>query len=162
MQAKFCSKCGNALNEGDKFCRKCGAPVKSAMNTSQQRIDSGSQSLNIPSYQEFETRLNRVGMGESGLSEYNPESTVLLGGPSISKRTPSSQDKSIRKAEISLSFEDMLRGCSKVVDFGSGAKYELSIPAGLSPGDIIEVRNTGITDPDTGRECSIELTAVIG
>ena len=162
MQAKFCSKCGTPIDEGHKFCRKCGTPVKSMAAPSQQMPAAGRPAPDIPSYQEIEARLNSAGAGRNEPSDYNPEGTVLLGGPGSVSSAPSAYGNVKRKAEIRLSFEDMLRGCSKVVDFGTGTKFELAIPAGLSPGDKIEVRNTGITDPDTGRECSIELTAVIG
>jgi hypothetical protein len=56
----------------------------------------------------------------------------------------------------------MLEGCSKVVDFGTGKKYELSIPAGLSPGDTITVESESLIDGNTGRPCTIELNVRMG
>ena len=70
-------------------------------------------------------------------------------------------DKVTKKGTIGLSIEEMLRGCSKVVDFGTGKRYEIVIPAGLTPGDVIIVENTGILDRETGGICSIELTTEI-
>ena len=109
--AKFCSKCGNPLQENDKFCRKCG---------------------------DFD----------------NPEGTVLLGGMNKVRF----DSPAVRKADLHLSLNEMLEGCSKVVDFGTGKKYELSIPAGLSPGDTITVESESLIDGDTGRPCTIELS----
>ena len=161
MQPKFCSKCGNQLNEGDNFCRKCGAPIK-ASGPAQQVAAANKPAPNIPSYREVEERFSRAGAGMHASAAENPEGTVLLAGPSARPGNPADRGKTARKADIPLSFEEMLRGCSKVVDFGTGAKFELNIPAGLSPGDRIAVKNTGISDPDTGKECNIELIAVIG
>lgn len=157
MQPKFCSKCGNLLKEGDKFCRKCGAPIVTLGAPSGNAAPNRS-TPNIPSFSDVEEKLNRSGSGMQASEPYNPEGTVLLGGPSVT----SDRSKSLKKADITLSFEDMLRGCSKVVDFGTGQKFELVIPAGLSPGDTIIVKDTGIVDPGTGKTCDIELTANIG
>ena len=141
MQPKFCTMCGNTLREGDKFCRKCGAPVKQIERN--QAPAPGAQA---------------VGQTASGYAmNESHEGTVLLGDVN-SMRTA---EKKVKKADISFSFDEMLRGCSKVVDFGTGKRYELNIPAGLTPGDTIVVENTGIMDRDTGNECVIELTAVI-
>lgn len=32
----FCSKCGNAIEDGNKFCNKCGAPVETSYVSAQQ------------------------------------------------------------------------------------------------------------------------------
>lgn len=170
MQVRFCSKCGNAIKDGDKFCRKCGAPVRMPGAAGTQR--SASQPVqpmtspvskphaNIPSYEEIKKRFDNPGGGS-----YNPfedtesrEGTVLLWGASDSGQ---GARKDIR-ANLTLSLDEMLRGCSKVVDFGTGKRYEISIPAGLSPGDKVIVNNTGIVDPATSAPCKIELTLEIG
>ena len=69
--------------------------------------------------------------------------------------------KPIKRGNLTLSFEEMLRGCTKVIDFGTGKRFEIVIPTGLSPGDVIKVEGTGIIDPDSGNECEIELTTSI-
>lgn len=158
MQAKFCSKCGNNLKEGDKFCRKCGAPIKTIGEVSQSPTAASQVNANIPSYKEVEKRFNNLNNSNQDESAYNPEGTVLLAGPS----TTSGREGTVKKAQITLSLEEMLSGCSKVVDFGTGKRYEILIPSGLSPGDKIIVKNTGIVDPDMGGQCDIELTAMIG
>ena len=43
--ARFCTKCGAALNEGVKFCTKCGAPVTSPLPN-----NSGWGGTPVPSY----------------------------------------------------------------------------------------------------------------
>ena len=145
MQPKFCNKCGNALKEGDKFCRRCGAPVRQAQAPApapQAPAQPAPQTMAMP--------------GGYDIKE-NPEGTVLLGDINkVNKGT-----KTVKKAELALSIDEMLRGCSKVVDFGTGKRFELSIPPGLTPGDTIVVENTGIVDKVTGSECDFELTAII-
>lgn len=169
MQPKFCTKCGNTLKEGDKFCRKCGAPIKipgaavpaapaAPARPAAPAAPPVRPKANIPSYDEVKRRLDRP-VNNQQFAEYdNPEGTVLLGGASVSP----GMGNTVKKASITLSLEEMLRGCSKVVDFGTGKRYELIIPAGLSPGDKIIVDNTGITDPESGALCDFELTTVIG
>lgn len=158
MQPKFCSKCGNPLKEGDKFCRKCGTPIKNVSAPAQSSASQTRPAANIPSYREVEERFNNVNSNKQNEVAYNPEGTVLLAGPS----TTSGRESTLKHAQITLSLEEMLSGCSKVVDFGTGKRYEILIPSGLSPGDKILVKNTGITDPDVGGQCDIELTAMIG
>lgn len=133
--AKFCSKCGNPLQENDKFCRKCGAPVRTI--APEPQVQRPAPSYDIPS-NDFD----------------NPEGTVLLGGMNKVRF----DSPAVRKADLHLSLNEMLEGCSKVVDFGTGKKYELSIPAGLSPGDTITVESESLIDGDTGRPCTIELS----
>ena len=133
MQATYCPNCGNHVKEGSKFCNKCGAMLN-------KRKDS-TNNITSQSNGDFD----------------NPEGTVLLGGTGQKLQT----GITLKKATLALSLEDMLRGCTKVIDFGTGKKYELDIPAGLSPGDVIEVKDTGITDNDTGADCNIELTICI-
>lgn len=141
MQPKFCTMCGNTLRETDKFCRKCGAPVK--------QIER--KQIPVPGAQP------QMQSGSGYAINENPEGTVLLGDIGSIRNTA----RKVKKADISFSFEEMLRGCSKVVDFGTGKRYELTIPPGLTPGDTIVVEKTGIVDRETGNECVIELTAVI-
>ena len=100
MQAKFCSKCGTPIDEGHKFCRKCGTPVKSMAAPSQQMPAAGRPAPDIPSYQEIEARLNSAGAGRNEPSDYNPEGTVLLGGPGSVSSAPSAYGNVKRKAEI--------------------------------------------------------------
>ena len=45
--AKFCSKCGNPLQENDKFCRKCGAPVRTI--APEPQVQRPAPSYDIPS-----------------------------------------------------------------------------------------------------------------
>lgn len=85
------------------------------------------------------------------------EGTVILGGLG---QIPQNEIP-VKKGKIMLDLDDMLRGGTKVVDFGTGRKFEITIPAGISPGEVIKVINTGIIDPDTGMECEIELTTAI-
>lgn len=158
MQPRFCSKCGNILKEGDNFCRRCGAPIIRSEAMGQQASTTNRLTPSIPSYSEVEERFNRASSEKQSSIPYNPEGTVLLAGSSTSL----GRGKAVRKGNITLSFEDMLRGCSKVVDFGTGKKYEIIIPAGISPGDILVVKDTGIIDPEKGKLCDIELTTLIG
>ena len=132
MQTKFCNKCGNTINDGEKFCRKCGNRISSMQ---------GNMPIVNNSYQ-----------------QENPEGTVILGGvgQNIPLKSP------VKRGTLVLSFEEMLRGCSKVVDFGTGKRYEISIPPGLNPSDVIKVTGTGIIDPGSGMEYEIELTTIIG
>ena len=60
-----------------------------------------------------------------------------------------------------FSLNELLEGCTKVVDFGTGKKFELSLPPGLSPNDIIMVEHSELIDSDTGRPCKIELTVLM-
>ena len=152
MQPKFCTKCGNPLKGGDKFCRRCGAPVKKTGLSSD--FDSANNN-NSPYYSQSRDMFGQYDLSQNNRD--NPEGTVLLGGVSSSIR----RKESCRKAKIGLALDEMLRGGTKVVDFGTGKKYELQIPAGLSPGKILVVSDTGIIDPDTGTACVFELTVTM-
>ena len=152
MQGRFCSKCGNTIKDGDKFCRRCGSPVK---------IPSPKPQSGIPSYEEIKKRFESPQSSANKSVFENEESlegTVLLWGASDANRA---RKKEI-KAKLNLSFDEMLRGCRKVVDFGTGKRYEINIPAGLSPGDTVIVNNTGIIDQNTAEVCTIELILGIG
>lgn len=159
MQASFCKSCGSQLKDGARFCSKCGTPVDMPDTPKDNHIPE------TPIFSEPLPGLRRNLMSD------NPEGTVLLGGtgPSLNEKTDilggarksSDAFSSVRKAELRLSFTEMLRGCSKVIDFGTGRRYEIVIPAGLNPGDVIKVKDTGIIDPESLRECEIELTTVI-
>ena len=166
MQAKFCTKCGNALKENDKFCRKCGAPVKvfnagtaPQANVQPQRQAAPQQFQPQRQTQVQPQRRTPAPMPRAGAyaANENPEGTVMLGDLNRIQRG----GKTTKKGTIGLSIEEMLRGCSKVVDFGTGKRYEIVIPAGLTPGDVIVVENTGIVDRETGGICDIELTTEI-
>lgn len=146
--AKFCSQCGSPLRETDKFCRKCGAAVRLQSQATQTQSQPPQTQSPAPSYS---------APSAPAAPFENPEGTVLLGN--MKKADPESP--SVKKAEIHLSLNEMLEGCSKVVDFGTGKKYELSIPAGLSPEDMITVEPPGLVDSDTGRPCKIELTVML-
>lgn len=156
MQPRFCSKCGNALKDRDNFCRKCGASVlqmgAGAPNPPKQK----KMNANIPSYNEIRSRFNRKN-DSAGSPLGRHEETVLIGSSGNFARGTSNH----KKGKLYLSVEDMLRGSSKVIDFGTGKRYEVEIPAGLSPGDSIIVKDTGITDRDTGVLCDIELELMI-
>ena len=143
MQPKFCNKCGNALKEGDRFCRSCGAPVRQIQRPAPE--------------QRAEKKVPQPAGGAYAAKE-NPEGTVILGDINKVNNAP----KLVKRAEIVLTINEMLCGCSKVVDFGTGKRFEIIIPPGLTPGDRIMVENTGITDKESGRECDFELTAAIG
>ena len=136
---KFCTKCSSALTEGDKFCRKCGAPVRI--------INAGSQGGPVQSQPR-----------DAAPSPFdNPEGTVLLGNMgNVQYGGPV-----VKKAEMRFSLNELLEGCTKVVDFGTGKKFELSLPPGLSPNDIITVEHSELIDSDTGRPCKIELTVLM-
>ncbi|MBR3200940.1 MAG: zinc-ribbon domain-containing protein [Mogibacterium sp.] len=167
MQARFCSKCGNTIKDGDKFCRKCGSPVRmpgSAAPNRQamQQVEAPAAQVsraqaNIPSYEEIKKRLNAPNNNVYE-SDDSHEGTVLLWGANDAGQ----QRRKDLQANLTLSLDEMLRGCRKVVDFGTGKRYEINIPAGLSPGDKVIVRNTGITDDTTAEACNIELTLGIG
>ncbi len=131
MQPRFCRNCGNALREGDKFCRKCGtaARMTAADTPEPQAADA------------------------SVRDKVNPEGTTLL----VNNGRLSGGEEFI-KGSITIPLGDMLGGCTRIVDFGTGKKYEIRIPAGLMPGDSVIVRDTGIMDPGTGQLKDIELT----
>ncbi|MBR0373665.1 MAG: zinc ribbon domain-containing protein [Mogibacterium sp.] len=65
---------------------------------------------------------------------------------------------SAKKGELQLTPEERANGVSKVIDFGTGARYRVDIPRGIYPGSTVVVKGTGIKDPDTGADCEIELT----
>ena len=137
---RFCTKCGNALKDGDKFCRKCGAPVKT--------IDTVSPAGPV----------QRDHINASPAPFENPEGTVLLGNMSNAQYG----GPAVKKAEIRLTLSELLEGCTKVVDFGTGKKFELSIPPGLTPEDVITVEHSELIDSVTGKPCRIELTVLMG
>lgn len=121
-----------------KFCRKCGNAIK-----------DGGKFCSLCGEPFIRNK-------ESVFRD-NPEGTVILGGIG----QPKQNVKATKKGSLVLSFEEMLRGCTKIVDFGTGKKYEIVIPQGLSPGNVIKIVDTGIIDSDTGNECDIELTTSI-
>lgn len=135
---KFCSKCGNPLIENDKFCRKCGAPVRQAAPQAAKAAPAAPVEAPKPKIE-------------------STEGTVMLEG-----LAGASQIKlPIAKGEIVLSLDEMLRGCSKVVDFGTGKRFEIIVPEGITPGDTLLVDGTGIIDQESGMEYKIELSTVI-
>ncbi|MBR0308422.1 MAG: zinc-ribbon domain-containing protein [Mogibacterium sp.] len=166
MQPKFCNKCGNALKEGDKFCRKCGAPIKmiNANAAPQQPQPQQSQFRPQPQTPVQQAQFRPVpqpqtqplNTGAYAIND-NLEGTVLLGDLNRGHKG----GKTVKKGSITLSLEEMLSGCSKVVDFGTGKRFEIVIPAGITPGDVITVENTGIIDKESGGICTIELTTEI-
>lgn len=117
-----------------KFCSKCGSPIKEGSKFC--------RSCGAP--------VRQTGTAESSGA---PAAEVLETG--IKAATP------VAKAEISLSLDEMLRGCTKVVDFGTGKKFEIAVPGGLTPGDTLVIEGTGIAEPETGLEYRIELSSVI-
>lgn len=157
MQLVFCPKCGNPAREGDKFCRKCGTPLKAAVAPAGSEAAPARSNANIPSYNEVAERFNKANNTKDE-ALHNPDGTVLLGEASINP----DHGSCVKQAQIILSLGEVLSGCSKVVDFGTGKRYEILIPSGLSPGDKIVVKNTGIVDPAAGIPCDIELTVMIG
>ena len=138
MLAKFCSKCGKPTKEGDRFCRQCGAPIKVI-------ADPVNKEASAPQIKQFEPAI------------YNPEGTVMLGD--LNKAAAETQK--VLTADINLSLDEMLRGGNKVVDFGNGKRYSITLPAGIEPGTTVIIENTGITDCKTGNLCKIELNAVV-
>lgn len=78
--------------------------------------------------------------------------------PQAQSAAPSYDMPSVKKADLCLPLSELLEGCRKVVDFGTGKKYELNIPAGLSPGDTVTVESENLIDGETGKPCTIELT----
>ena len=162
MQQMFCIRCGNRLIEGDSFCRKCGTKISMPAAGPQSEPVRQENRIKIPSYESIKEKFDSPEVPVGAEMKDNPEGTVLLAGPGSMSGSFSAGMSNRRKAEIRLSFEELLRGCSKVVDFGTGTRYELEIPAGMSPGDTIIVQDTGIIDRDTGMGCEIELTVVMG
>ena len=145
MQPKFCNKCGKALIAGDKFCRGCGAPIK----TRNIEEPVSRKPARIPAFEDVASKLNNPASGQA--ADFGPLAP-----------TPGTGGKSaVKKAEIRLSLEDMLRGSTKIVEFGTGQVYEIETPPGLSPKDKIMVTETGIKDPDTNSDCIFELTVVM-
>ena len=66
-------------------------------------------------------------------------------GAPVRTMTPAGFDSpSVKKGELSLSLSELLEGCRKVVDFGTG--------------DTITVESESLIDSDTGRPCKIELS----
>ena len=132
MQSNFCRNCGNVLREGDKFCRRCGTQVrKTAADEPKAPVFYSSEG-----------------------NKANPEGTTLL----VNNGPVSGGGEEFLKGSIRIALGDMLGGCTRIVDFGTGTKYEICIPAGLMPGDSVIVRDTGIRDPKTGQLRDIELT----
>ena len=177
MQQKFCTKCGNPLIEGDRFCRKCGTPIPgktaapvppAAPEQSQAPEPLRAPELSRapeqftgntyePVYEQpkpFAAGMNSYEHVPQHQGDNNPEGTTLL----VDTLPQQGGQNPVIRAEIRLSLGDVLRGCTKVLDFGTGEKFEVSIPAGLSPGDVLVVKDTGINDPATGMPCDFELT----
>ncbi len=121
-----------------KFCSKCGKPLKEGDNFCRK----------------CGAKIRIIGTA----AKAEPVNTPLYDDQ---KGMPVHDDSS-RKANITLSSEEMLTGCNKILDFGTGKKYEVIVPGGLLPGDIIRVKDTGIVDPDTGKNCDIELKCIPG
>lgn len=177
MYPKFCNKCGNPLIEGDKFCRSCGepvvvrnaAPVPPAPEQNRYSMPAAPAAPaqmgtpNIPSYEEVAARFNAPDMARYDQPQQyappeNPEGTVSM----VNMMPQQGGLNSVIKAEIKLPLSDVLRGCTKVLDFGTGEKFEVAIPAGLSPGDVVLVTDTGIKNPETGETCDFELRITMG
>ena len=64
----------------------------------------------------------------------------------------------VKKGTIALTPGEMTFGVSKVVDFGTGKRFRVDLPSGITEGSTVLVKGTGLTDPDLGLGCDIELT----
>lgn len=117
----------------DRVCAVCGNPVREG--------DNFCRTCGAPVRNIYE---NGAGADPGWMPEREPDIQPAM--------------NFVRNAEIILSFSDLIEGCTKIVDFGTGQRFAISIPAGLSGGDRIIVSDTGITDPETGEMCDFELT----
>ncbi len=59
-----------------------------------------------------------------------------------------------------LSDSEMQKGVVRIVDFGTGDRFEITIPAGVRDGDNLLITDTGLMDHETGAECNIRLRVV--
>ena len=59
-----------------------------------------------------------------------------------------------------LSDSEMQKGVVRIVDFGTGERFEITIPAGVREGDCLLITDTGLRDHATGSACNIRLRIV--
>ena len=81
------------------------------------------------------------------------EGTVMLVGPG----TLPPGGVSVKKGEIALDAREMEKGVTKILDFGTGKRFEVIFPSGLRAGDTVVVKGTGIRDELNGATCEIRL-----
>lgn len=160
MQQRKCTKCGRNIVEGALFCAFCGlkltepeapSPVKffkasSPVNAFKPVKDSPDDEVKVsdeneaPAFYDYD-------------DDRNPDGTVRLVGPSVIPPT----GKTVKKGEMTLTSREMEKGVAKIIDFGTGKRFEIIFPAGLHEGDTIVVTDTGLKDEKTGAECEIRL-----
>ena len=69
-------------------------------------------------------------------------------------------DKLEKNGVLYLDSREMERGVVKILDFGTGDRFEVTVPAGVREGDRLLIQGTGIKDHTTGADCEIILRIV--
>jgi hypothetical protein len=86
--------------------------------------------------------------------EPDKEGTMLL----VDQMKAFRQETPVKQGVICLTDAEKTLGTTKIVDFGTGQRFSVPIPAGTAEGKVIRVKGTHLVDPDQGIECEIELT----
>ena len=104
----------------------------------------------------FEEGDREVGINDPMFDMYNGrgEGTVVLVGPG----TLPPGGIAIKKGTMQLTADEMKKGVTKILDFGTGKRFEVIFPEGLREGDTVVVKGTGIKDERSGADCEIKLS----
>ena len=81
------------------------------------------------------------------------EGTVYLVGQNGAGQSSGAE----KTGTLKLSMNEMRNGAVKILDFGTGQRFEVVVPTGVCAGDWLLVKGTGLRDQTTGQECDIRI-----
>lgn len=148
MQQKTCTKCGGSIVEGAMFCAFCGAKL-----TVPDVPEAPAPANAFKPVKDSPEDIAEVYAAEPDKDDRNYDGTVKLVGPSVIPPT----GKTVKKGELTLTPREMEKGAARIIDFGTGKRFEVIFPAGIHEGDTVIVTDTGLKDGKTGAECEIRL-----
>ena len=106
----------------------------------------------------FDNIDQHVDINDSMFDMYNSmgEGTVFLMG----QNRAHTDEIAEKNGFINLSDSEMQKGVVRIVDFGTGDRFEIVIPAGVREGDSLLITDTGLRDQRTGALCNIRVRIV--
>ena len=106
----------------------------------------------------FSNMEREVDVNDAMFDMYNDmgEGTVIL----VSQDRVRPGEKIVKNGVLPLNDHEMKKGIVKILDFGTGQRFEVAVPAGVREGDSLLITDTGLKDPRTGAECNIRVRII--
>ncbi len=108
----------------------------------------------------FDNIGQKVDINDAMFDMYNDmgEGTVILVGQDRARPG----EKIEKNGKLPLNDHEMKKGIVKILDFGTGQRFEVAVPAGVREGDSLLITDTGLKDQRTGAECNIRVRIIRG